>query len=147
LAVDDVYFLLVSNRQLRTRFNSSREALVRLILLPRSVVVVVAVCSGACSPNTGAGNVPVSTVTVSPGAVTINVASSTQLTAQVNDDQGNRVICAALHWASTAPGVATVSTAGLVTGAAVGSAFVRATCQDKSDSAQVIVTPAGGVSQ
>jgi uncharacterized protein YjdB len=118
---------------------------VRPILIPLGVVVA-AVCGSACGDSDN-GPVPISTLTVSPQTATVAVGASTQLTATPEDGEGNEIACNSLFWVSTAPGVAAVSSHGLVTGVVAGSAFVRATCQDRSDSAAVVVTPAPGVSQ
>ncbi len=120
----------------------------RLILFPLGVLAV-AVCGSACSSSSSGDNqpVPISTLTVSPQTASVAVGASTQLTATPEDGEGNEISCSSLFWVSTSPGVAAVSSGGLVTGVSVGPAYVRATCQDRSDSAAVTVTAAPGVSQ
>src|SRR2546428_10482062 len=63
-----------------------------------------------------------------------------QLTATPLDAKGNPLSGRIVTWASSAPGVAIVSTGGLVTGVATGSATITATSEGKSGSAAITVT-------
>jgi uncharacterized protein YjdB len=84
---------------------------------------------------------PVGAVVVSPGQVSINVGRTTQLTASPTDGQGNPLTGRPVSFTSSNTGVATVSSGGLVTGIAPGSATIAATSEGKSGTASVTVTP------
>jgi uncharacterized protein YjdB len=83
---------------------------------------------------------PVASVVVSPAAVSITVGRTAQLTATPKDANGNSLTGRVVTWASSAPGVATVSASGLVTGVAAGTATLTATSEGKSGTATVTVT-------
>ncbi len=85
--------------------------------------------------------VPVASLTVTPQAASIIVGATRQLTVTVSDADGNPLTGRTVVWTSSDPTRATVSTSGLVTGVAVGSATVTATCEGKSASAEVTVDP------
>jgi len=84
--------------------------------------------------------VPVAAVTVSPSSGTVNVGSTLQLTAVTKDSAGNVLTGRSVTWSSSAPSVATVSPAGLVTGVTAGSATITATSEGKSGSAAITVS-------
>lgn len=84
---------------------------------------------------------PVGAVVVSPGQVSINVGRTTQLTASPTDGQGNPLSGRPVSFSSSNTAVATVSSGGLVTGIAPGSATITATSEGKSGTASVTVTP------
>jgi uncharacterized protein YjdB len=84
---------------------------------------------------------PVAAVIVSPAQVGIETGQTRQLTAQVTDDQGNALTGRQITYASDNSAIATVSSAGLVTGVAVGSAKITATSEGKSGTADITVTP------
>ena len=72
---------------------------------------------------------PVASVTISPGPATLSVGGTTQLSATMRDAQGNVLTGRTVTWTTSAQGVATVSTTGLVTAVAVGTSQVRATSE------------------
>jgi uncharacterized protein YjdB len=84
---------------------------------------------------------PVSAVIISPGQTSVTVGQTTQLGAQVTDDQGNVLPNRPISFTSETPAVATVSTSGLVTGVAPGQTTITATSEGKSGTATVTVTP------
>jgi uncharacterized protein YjdB len=84
--------------------------------------------------------VPVASVTVTPNPAGVRVGGTVQLTAVTKDSAGNILTGRAITWASNATGVATVSTAGRVTGVAAGSATITATSEGKSGTAAVTAT-------
>jgi len=105
-----------------------------------------ATISAASEGKTGTATVtvspkPVSAVIVSPGQASVMVGQTTQLTAQVTDEQGNVLSGRPISFASDNTGVATVSASGVVTGVAPGSATITATSEGKSGTATVTVTP------
>ncbi|HEV8400740.1 MAG TPA: Ig-like domain-containing protein [Gemmatimonadales bacterium] len=84
--------------------------------------------------------VPVASVTVSPAAASVLVAGTVQLTATTRDAGGNVLTGRTVTWSSGTPGVATVTTAGLVRGVAVGTATITATSEGKQGTATITVT-------
>ena len=92
-------------------------------------------------------NVPVTSVDVSPATLNLQVNGSAQLTATPRDASGAPLTGRAIAWASSAPGIASVSATGLVTGVAVGTATITATSEGKSGTATVTVanTPVASV--
>lgn len=85
-------------------------------------------------------NVPVASVAVSPGTASLNVGSTTTLSATPKDAGGNTLAGRAVSWSSDNLAVATVSNTGVVTGVLPGSANVTATSEGRSGSAAVTVT-------
>ncbi len=78
------------------------------------------------------------TVTITQGDFALNAAQTMQLTAQVTADPG---LATTVTWSSTNASVATVSSTGLVTGVANGSAQIVATSRaDPSKTARVNVS-------
>ena len=90
-------------------------------------------------------NVPVKSVSVSPNPASVGVGASTPLSATVKDANDQVTTGRVVAWTSSNNGVATVSSAGVVTGVAAGTATITATSEGQSGSATVTVT-AGGVS-
>jgi len=90
--------------------------------------------------------VPVASVAVSPATASMLVGQTVQLTATPKDASGTTLSGRVVSWASSNTSVATVSSSGLVTGKAAGSATITATSEGKSGSAGVTVTapPSGG---
>ncbi|MEX2156222.1 MAG: Ig-like domain-containing protein [Gemmatimonadales bacterium] len=84
--------------------------------------------------------VPVASVTVTPASASIEVAGTVQLTATPKDSAGNALTGRAVTWSTNAPAVATVSSSGLVTGIAAGSATITATSEGKSGTSSITVT-------
>jgi uncharacterized protein YjdB len=86
--------------------------------------------------------VPVATVTIIPSSAGLTVGSTVQLSAQLRDAAGNLLTGRSVTWTSGQTGIATVSTTGLVTGRAPGSATITASAEGKSGTASVTVTTA-----
>jgi uncharacterized protein YjdB len=84
--------------------------------------------------------VPVASVTVSPSSALLRVGTSVQLTATPRDAGGTALPGRQVDWTSSAPAVATVNRAGLVTAVAPGSATITATSETKTGSATITVT-------
>lgn len=89
-----------------------------------------------------AGNAAVDSVEVTPASSNLQVGWTEQFTATLRDASGNVLSGIPVTWASTNPGAVSVSSTGLATGAAQGSAFVTATAQGKVGSATVTVAQA-----
>ena len=83
--------------------------------------------------------VPVASVTVSPATSNTQVGGTVQLSAVMRDANGNVLTGRALVWASANTGIATISTAGLVTAVAAGSTTLTATSEGQSGTATVTV--------
>jgi uncharacterized protein YjdB len=84
-------------------------------------------------------DVPVATVTVTPGTTTIAPEATVQLQATARDASGATLTDRQVTWSSSDNDVATVSSAGLVTGVAVGSVTITARSEGKSGGAIVEV--------
>jgi len=82
---------------------------------------------------------PVTTVGVSPAAASIAVGATVQLSATPQDLNGNPLPGRVVTWASTNPGVATVSSIGLVRGVAAGAATVTVSCEGQTGAAAITV--------
>src|SRR5436190_5472082 len=80
---------------------------------------------------------PVATVTVSPTAAAVQPAQTVQLTATTKDANGNILTGRTVTWASNNNPAATVSSSGLVTGVATGTALITATSEGKTGSAMI----------
>jgi uncharacterized protein YjdB len=81
--------------------------------------------------------VPVASVSVSPASASVLVGATTQLTATVRDGAGTTLTGRTVTWATSAAAVATVSSAGLVTGVAAGTATITATSEGVSGTATI----------
>jgi len=81
----------------------------------------------------------VATVTIAPTSATVTVGGTQQLTATTRDASGNVLTGRTVTWTSSNTGVATVSTTGLVTAVAAGSATISATSEGRSGTAAITV--------
>jgi hypothetical protein len=91
----------------------------------------------------------VATVEVSPSSATIEIGQTLQLAATIRDSAGAELSGREIQWSSSDVAVASVSPAGIVTGASQGSATITAVSEGQSSAANVVVTdpappPAGG---
>ena len=91
--------------------------------------------------------VPVAKVSVSLDATSLHPGQTTQASAITRDANGSVVSGRAITWSTDNAGVATVSTAGVVTAVSVGTASITATIEGKSGSAPLTVaaTPVASV--
>jgi uncharacterized protein YjdB len=94
------------------------------------------VASGATAPHAA----PVATVTLSLASASVAVGATQQVTAILKDAAGNMLPGRTVTWASSSPGVASVSTSGLVTALATGAATITATSEGQSGSTPITVT-------
>jgi hypothetical protein len=88
---------------------------------------------------------PVATVTLSPTTLSVPFGGTAQLTATLTDTSGAPLTGRTITWSSANAAVATVGSAGLVTGVAIGSTTVTASSEGKSATAAVVVTPNSAV--
>jgi hypothetical protein len=85
--------------------------------------------------------IPVATVDVSPASAIVAVGGTVQLAASPRDAGGEPLPGRTVTWATDAPGVASVSSTGLVTGVGAGGpATITATSEGVSGTASVTVT-------
>src|SRR5437867_7694 len=84
--------------------------------------------------------VPVATVSVAPASPSVQTGQTVQLTATTRDAGGAVLTGRVITWATSNAGVATVSSAGLVTGLSAGTATITATSEVRSGQAVVTVT-------
>jgi trimeric autotransporter adhesin len=108
---------------------------------------IVATVDGVSGTSTvTVSNAAVRSVSVAPDKPTLAVGASTTLTATVTDVNG-AVTDRPVSWSSSSNNIATVSSSGLVTAVAAGTATITATSEGKSGSATVTVTlvPVGNV--
>lgn len=83
----------------------------------------------------------VESVAIVPGIVSLVVGDTLRLTTIARGKIGNPVTGQPATWAAASPGVATVSTDGLVTAVGPGAAIVTATVDDKVGTSTVTVSP------
>lgn len=115
-----------------------------------AILLALAACGGSGSsvgPNPPPPSPPpapppaaVATVTVTPGSASLFPQQTQALTATTQDASGNTVTGRSVVWTTSAAAVATVSSAGLVTAAGVGSATITATSETKTGTATITVT-------
>src|SRR5207253_2619736 len=86
--------------------------------------------------------VPVASVAVTPASASIQTGGTIQLTATPKDANGKPLTGRTVAWTSANGAVATVSTSGLVTGAATGTTTITATSEGQSGTASVAVSNA-----
>jgi len=89
---------------------------------------------------------PVARVAVSPGSSTLDVGGTVRLNAEAWDEYGNRISNPDMNWSTSASGIATVGTGGLVTAVSPGSATIRGTSNGHSDTHSVTVNDQGSTS-
>src|SRR5437867_10105890 len=106
------------------------------VILLSSGVLLLAACGGGGELT---GPAPVASVAVTPAAATVVVGATVQLTATAKDAADNVLTDRTVTWTSSNAAVATVSGAGLVTGAAEGRATITATSEGQSGEAAVTV--------
>jgi len=82
----------------------------------------------------------VATVTASLASPSIQTGQTTQATAVTRDANNNVLTGRVVTWSSSNTGIATVSSSGLVTAVAAGSATITATSETKTGSATLTVT-------
>lgn len=110
--------------------------------LPGMGLVALAVVAG-CSPEPLAPTptVPVATVTLLPSGAVVGVGAQAPLTAITLAENGDTLTRRRITWSSADPAVATVDSAGVVTGVAAGTAAISAEVEGKSASLSVSVSP------
>ncbi|HEY0527696.1 MAG TPA: Ig-like domain-containing protein [Gemmatimonadaceae bacterium] len=83
--------------------------------------------------------VPVASVSIAPSSPSLQIGSTVQLSATTRDANNVVLTGRVVSWSSATPAVATVSSTGLVTAVAAGTASVTATSEGKVGSTNVTV--------
>jgi hypothetical protein len=96
--------------------------------------------SGTGRVTVTASEAPVATVQVAPASATIATDGSVQLTATPKDAAGHPLTGREIVWSTDAPGVASVSSDGLVNGVSAGGAIVTAASEGRQGTAAITVT-------
>ncbi|HEV8364355.1 MAG TPA: Ig-like domain-containing protein [Gemmatimonadaceae bacterium] len=101
--------------------------------------------SGSASINVTAApqDTVVASVTVTPATASLPIGGSTTLGASALNAAGELISGKVFTWTTSTPAIATVSSSGVVTGVAAGSATISAATAGKSASAVISVTTAG----
>jgi alpha-tubulin suppressor-like RCC1 family protein len=108
--------------------------------LSGSAVAAALLLSAACGGDaSGPSGVPVASVTVTPAQDTVLTGETVQLTATPRDAAGNVLTGLSVSWTSNAPGVASVTQAGVVSGVSVGAATITATIEGVAGIALITV--------
>jgi uncharacterized protein YjdB len=136
----------ITGRMISWSSNRSDIASVASDGLVTAVAAGTATITATSEGRTGSATVnvtarPASAVIVSPGQVTIFAAQSVQLSALVTDDRGQVLTGQPVTFSTSNSQVATVSTSGLVTGIAAGTATITATSGVASGTAVVSIAP------
>src|SRR5215831_290972 len=111
------------------------------LLTPGSVVITATVdaINGTSNGTSVAAVVPVSTVTVTPTSFSVNPGATQALTVVLRDSSGNILTGRTIAYASSNTSVATVDTAGIVTGVATGTAVITVTSEGKTGTSNATV--------
>ncbi|HUQ80387.1 MAG TPA: Ig-like domain-containing protein [Gemmatimonadaceae bacterium] len=110
-------------------------------LAPGSAIITAASEGRSSVATITVTTVPVASVTVTPNASPVVVGQSTQLRADAKDASGQTLAGRPIVWSTSAAGVATVSSTGLVIALAPGSATITATSEGKTGTATITVSP------
>jgi uncharacterized protein YjdB len=102
--------------------------------------IVLCIAALGCGGGGVAGPPPVATVSVTLSASSIAVGGTTAATATARDAGGTILSGRTITWSTDNSGVATVSSAGLVTAAGTGTVHISATSEGQSGSATLTVT-------
>ncbi len=110
------------------------------------MMAVMTACGGggdsATAPTPPPANAGVSTVTVTVSPSQITVGATATATAELRSGAGAVLTGRSVDWSSSAPAIASVSSAGVVSAIAAGSATITGTSEGKSGSAPISVAPA-----
>lgn len=114
----------------------------------KRLAAVAVLVATACSGGGGGGDkvtgpAPVAAVSLSTASASLQVGETTTLTATPKDASGNALSGRVVSWSSSNNAVATVTSAGTVTGVAVGGATITATVEAKTATVTIAVVAAG----
>lgn len=112
----------------------------RVQTLGVGVVTITATSEGVSGTSTiTISPVPVARITVTPQVHVLSVSGQVQLNVTAYDANDAVIMGRAVQWSSSATGVATVDAAGLVTGVARGVAYITATVEGKTATADIVI--------
>ena len=97
---------------------------------------------GTTAPTPPPANAGVATVTVTMSPAQITVGATATATAELRSGVGAVLAGRPVDWSSSAPAIASVNSAGVVSAIAAGSATITATSEGKSGSAPIAIAPA-----
>ena len=83
----------------------------------------------------------VASVTITPSGATVHIGSTATFVATARDASGNALTGRLITWISNTPGVATVSSTGVVTGVTAGTTAITAMCEGQNTAVVVTVIP------
>lgn len=102
--------------------------------------IAMTLVSGGCDSTT-APPPAVASVAITPPSASVVMGQTTTLVATPNGPSGETLTGRIVTWSSSNTAIATVTTAGIVTGVVPGTATITATSEGKSTAAEVTVTP------
>jgi len=142
----DAHDNVLSGRTVTWSSNNTSVATVSATGLVTAIVPGTATITAASEGQTGSSAitvslVPIASVSVTLAASTITDAQTTQATATLRDADGNVLSGRSITWSSDNTAVAVVSTSGVVTPVAPGSAQIRATSGGQTGAATLTVIP------
>jgi len=150
--VKDVNGTVVTNCVVTWASSNTSVVVVDQFGVASAVGAGTATVSATCDGVTGTAPVSVSiitvaSVTVTPSPAAVLTGATVTLTATVKDANGNVLTGRVVAWSTSNPGVATVSSTGVVMGVAAGTVTITATSEGKSGTSTVNVTtaPVGSV--
>jgi hypothetical protein len=112
---------------------------------PGSYLLVVTTSTGTPADTAAmtvtATPVSVNGVAVTPGSLKLAAGDTTRLNVTLTDSTGNVILGRAIEWSSSDANVAQVFTTGFVRGMAAGTATITATCEGRTGTAVVTVSP------
>lgn len=144
--VRDANGVIVTDRTVTWSSSNTAVATVspsgRVTAVAPGAAIVTATSEGRSgSANVSVVPMPVGSVAVSPASSTVMTGETTTFSATVRDTSGAIVTDRVVTWSSSDETIATVTSAGVVTGVSAGVATISATSEAKSGSAAVTVLP------
>ncbi|MBI2408119.1 MAG: Ig-like domain-containing protein [Gemmatimonadetes bacterium] len=117
-----------------------RAVRARLVAFALSNVLILTAACGGSDSSGPSGPPAVAAVSISPPSASVVAGQTAQLTATATSSAGAVLTGRTASWTSADAGIATVSSAGLVTALQPGSTSVTATIEGRSGSATITVT-------
>lgn len=112
-----------------------------LVVRPLAVWPLALGVLGACGGGDGGGPAKVASVNVTSLATQVEIGATLQFTAAPKDAKGNALTGRVVTWSSSAPTIASVDNAGIVSGVSAGVATITATSEGASGTAPITVVP------
>lgn len=135
---------VLTGRSITWTTSSAAVATVSTTGLVTGVAPGTATITATSEGKSGAATVTVTatvaaTVAIKPSTASVVAGGTVALEASVSDAAGNVLTGRTVTWSSSSTGIATVSSSGVVTGVAVGTATITATSDGKSGTATITV--------